>query len=84
MGSNVSVFHDGWQKTGSQVLVDQYEMNFTVTWTDDEDVDQEWSGTVTFPNILADVPTPWLKEVLYDLTVKAAKKKLGAYQGDES
>jgi len=83
MASNVSVFPEGWSKTGQKVPVDQYALDLRIVWTDDEGIGHEWEGEIKFPNILADVPTPWLKEMLFDLTVKAVKKKLGAYQGDE-
>lgn len=77
MGSNVSIAYSNWQNTGQQVLVDKWMADLSIQWKDDEGVDQEWAGTITFPNDLAQVPGAWLKEMLLELSIRAARKKLG-------
>ena len=77
MSPNVNVYYSNWQKTGQKVQVDKWTADFRIKWTDDEGLPHEWEGTITFPNDLADVPAKWLKEMLLELTTRAARKKLG-------
>lgn len=77
MGTNINIYYSNWQKTGQKVLVDKWAADFTIQWTDDEGEKREWSGTITFPNDLALVPTKWVKEELQDLVIRAARKRLG-------
>ena len=73
---SVNVWLENWRATGSQVRVDQYELDVRLEWTKTDGSDGSWEGVVTFPNDLALVPTAWLKEELTDLLLRAARHRL--------
>jgi len=75
MATNISIFIDNWQWTGSTVPTPQATVDVEIQWTN-ETGPHTWSGTVRFPNDLADVPVAWVKEELEDLLIRAARKKL--------
>lgn len=77
MAANVNVWITNWHWTGNSVPTPQAEVNITIQWTDDAGESHEHSETARFPNCLADVPVPWLKEMLEDLILRVVRKKLG-------
>lgn len=77
MASNVNIFYSNWQKTGQKVQVDKWTTDLRIEWIGNDGEPHEWEGTIAFPNDLAQVPANWLKEMLLDLTLRAARKKLG-------
>jgi len=76
MAHNVNVFFSNWTNTGQKVPVDKWTADFTIQWIDDTGP-REWTGVITFPNDLAQVPASWLKQELLDLVMRAARKRLG-------
>ena len=77
----VNLYLSNWHWTGSNVQVPQAQVDVEIHWTDADGQGHQWSGTATFPNDLQDVPVEWLKEVLEDLMIRAARKKLGVDDG---
>ncbi len=77
MARSVNINILNWRSTGKKVSVDQYETDITLSWVDDNGQQQTWSGTAQFPNDLALVSAAWLKEVLIELLMRAARKRLG-------
>ena len=74
---NVNIIFSNWRATGQKVQVNQYSANLQISWIDKDGNPQSWSGAINFPNDLALVPLPWLKEELAELIVRAARKRLG-------
>lgn len=74
---NVNIFTDGWHWTGVTVPTPQAEVTVRIEWLDEAGEQREHIETVRFPNILADVPVPWLKDRLEDLILRAVRRKLG-------
>ncbi len=74
--SNVNMWVDNWHATGNTVPVPQYTVDVTLEWVDAEGNSRSWTGTPTFPNDLQDVPAAWLKDMLTDLILRVARKKL--------
>ncbi len=75
--SNVNTWITNWRATDKTIPVPQYKVDVTIQWVDTEGNPHEWSGTPTFPNDLQDVPAAWLKEMLTELILRVARKKLG-------
>ncbi len=74
---NVNVSTSNWHATGQSVSVPQYEMTLHVDWMAPDGAPRTWQNTVTFPNDLQHVPNTWLKDALFDLMLRAARKRLG-------
>jgi len=74
---NVNVWVANWRAMGTNVPVPQYKVDVTIEWLDQQGESRSWTGTPTFPNDLQDVPVAWLKEVLQELILRVARKKLG-------
>jgi hypothetical protein len=77
MARNVNVWLTNWHWTGIEVLTPQAAVDIHIEWVDDEGQQREHTETIKFPNVLADVPVPWLKERLEDLILIGLRKKLG-------
>lgn len=77
MARNVNLFTRNWQWTGATVPTPQATVDLALYWTDDDGNAHQWDGTATFPNDLQLVPVPWVKEMLEELLVRAARKRLG-------
>ena len=75
--SNVNVGIINWRATGSTVPVPQYKVDVTLEWLDVEGNPHSWEGTPTFPNDLQGVPAAQLKDMLTELMLRVARKKLG-------
>lgn len=74
---NVNVWISNWHATGIDVPVPQYEVDLTIEWNDRAGAPHSWTGTAVFPNDLQLVPVAWLKDVLEDLLLRCARKRLG-------
>lgn len=74
---NVNLWTTNWQWAGNKVPVDKATVDVRLEWINDAGVVRDWEGTLTFPNDLADVPVPWLKDMLIELMLRVAQKKLG-------
>lgn len=77
MARNVNVYTENWRWTGQEVLTPQAKVDLTINWIDDDGAPHEWSGTATFPNDLQLVPVAWVREVIEDLMLRAARIQLG-------
>lgn len=75
MARNVNIMTSGWRATGVNVPVPQFELRVSVEYTDDAGVKQTKTGTVLFPNILSQIPVPYLAEEMKDLIVKYFRKR---------
>ena len=74
---NVNVWLTNWHATGANVPVPQYKVDLTIEWNDKAGVPHSWTGAATFPNDLQLVPQAWLKDVLEELVLRVARKRLG-------
>lgn len=77
MAKNLNVWVTNWQWTGITVPTPQATVDLDLHWVDDAGNPHQWNGTVTFPNDLALVPIPWVKQELEDLMIRAARHQLG-------
>ncbi len=77
MARNVNLIVSDISPTGQQVQVDQYEVELTAQWIDADGQPHERTETVRFPNILAQVSGPWLRERLTGLVIDAAREVWG-------
>ena len=66
-----------WSWTGSQVQVDQAQFDIQVKWTDMDGVQHEHNSTRLWPNVLADVPVPVLREWATQQVTAAVRVALG-------
>ena len=73
----MNVWVKNWHATGQTVPVPQYTVDVALEWVDSDGNPHSWTGTPTFPNDLKDVPAAWLKDMLMELLLRAARKKLG-------
>lgn len=74
---NVNVWISNWHDTGKKAQVSQYEVELTIEWNDRAGVPHSWTGTAVFPNDLQLVPIAWLKDLLEELLLRCARKRLG-------
>lgn len=77
MASNVNVAIGNWQSAGTVNNVPKYTIDISFEWIDKNGVSRSGSETVTFPNILAQLPASWVKEEMEELMLRALRKKLG-------
>lgn len=77
MARNVNVWMEGWHWPGITVPTPQAEVDIHIEWISEAGEQREHTETVQFPNILKDVPVPWLKDRLGELILRALRKKLG-------
>lgn len=77
MARNVNLTVSSISLTGQQVQVDQYEVDLTAQWKGADGQPHTRTETVRFPNILAQVSNPWLRERLTDLIIEAAREVWG-------
>ena len=79
MATNVNVNLTGFQTTGSNVNVAQYEIQVDITWINNAGQSQSHSELVRFPNILnhANISNAWRKEKLTQLLLEALREIQG-------
>lgn len=77
MARNVNLFMSNLSSTGQIVQVDQYEVELTAQWIGNDGQSHERTETVRFPNILAQMSNPWLKEHLTNLLIAASRELWG-------
>lgn len=76
MARNLNVWRTNWHATGITVPVDQYEVDIHIEWINEAGEPREHTETVQFPNVLRDVPVPWLERKVERLLLEALRKKL--------
>jgi len=76
MARNVNVWLTNWSWTGVTVPTPQAAVDIHVEWVNEAGEQREHTETVRFPNILADVPVPWLKRQVEELLLRALRKRL--------
>lgn len=77
MARNVNVWMANWHWMGNNVPIPQAQVDVKLEWADADGAEHEWEGTATFPNDLQLVPAVWLREILEDLILRVAQKRLG-------
>jgi hypothetical protein len=78
MSSNVNISLTNY-RNGTNVSVQRKLVDYAVEWDDDSNVHHTASGTLTFPDILANaaLPAGWLQEKLTQLVYEAGRIILG-------
>ena len=76
MARSVNVWLTNWHWTGVAVPTPQAEVDIHIEWINEAGEQREHTETVRFPNVLRDVPVPWLKQWLEELLLRALRKKL--------
>ena len=66
-----------WTAVGGTAPVPKYSVDIGVTWTKNDGSVHNWSGTRTFPNVLALVPLKDLKQMMEDIVVQIVRVELG-------
>lgn len=79
MASDVNVTFANY-RTGTNVTIQRKLVDYSMTWTDDTGHPHSASGTLTFPDILANaaLPAGWLQDKLQELVYEAGRIILGA------
>lgn len=62
---------------GGNVQMPSYTCEATVTYTRDDGTLGTWTGTLRFPQDLADVSLAWLRVHLLEFMLKAKRRALG-------
>lgn len=74
MASNVNVFITNFHSTGKKVQVPQYSVHLKFDWVDSSGRRNLFEKDVLFPNILTEVPPPFLREKIENIMVEFFRK----------
>lgn len=77
MAREVNVFVRNWKKTGKNVSVPQYSVDFTINWSTDDGTPKTRTETLLFPNCLTGIGAEDLKQYMADIMLAEARQRLG-------
>lgn len=76
MATNVNVFFSNF-RLGTNVTTQRRFLDVTVNWTDANGTPQTRIETVTFPDVLAQIPTEFRDDLLREIIVRLLRSKAG-------
>lgn len=76
MAREVNVFFTRPSPTGINVQVPQYTMDVTFNWIDNSGAPHTGTRTITFPNVLAQIPAERLIDLMQDIIMERARTAL--------
>lgn len=70
MAREVNLTISDWTAVGTNASVPRYRVDLTTQWIDNAGASHTDTRTVTFPNVLANVPLVRLREYMQDIALK--------------
>lgn len=72
----VNLFTSKWKATGEKVAVPQYEISLRLDWTGSIGTKSSRTETVRFPDLLKNIPSERLQEIITDILVEELRTRL--------
>jgi len=76
MATNINIFYSNF-RTGTNVTIQRRLLDMTINWIDDTGQPQTRTETVTFPDILTQVPVQFRDDLLQEIAIRLLRAKTG-------
>lgn len=77
MAREVNLTISGWTAVGTNASVPRYRVDLTTQWIDNAGASHTDTRTVTFPNVLANVPLSRLRGYMEQIALAEIRLQLG-------